>query len=614
MGSLILSASCYARMTVTLASSPASPLQVGASVSLTANVQGSQFGPMEYQFSGHKSTSAARLVRGFHSSNRISWAPPDAEGDYSIQVTARNRYTGETAVNELRLHVNSNVTGPSPVITSTANPLVALFSAPGCPAGSWMYVTFGNADGSSNTNPMACTPESSMNFYIGGMLPATTYKMNYVIATPLTQGASIQSGGQVQGSVALVYGDPSPYTTAAIDPALAFPDLLRVRVPDDNSSLAQGVLLLDFLSPPAGPYYFPTAVDLQGRTVWYYPLLGTPAQDTTYFIRPVPNSQGHMLLIANDPTTTPDRGQILREIDLAGNTVAETYAPQITDQLTALGQLGITGFNHDAIRLPNGHTLVLCSQERMYPAGTQGSGTAVDILGEAIVDLDQNWNVAWSWSAYDHLDVNRRAILGETCSSQAGCPEILLATQSNDWLHANSLNYLPDSGNILISIRHQDWVSKIDYANGKGTGKVLWNLGPGGDFTIQSTDPYPWFSHQHDAQLDPSTGVFWAFDNGNTRVTMSGGGNSRGMVLQLDEANLTATPVLLADLGVYSVAVGSAQVLDNGNYMFHAGFITSPAAHAFTYELLPDGTQNGIFEEFLQVYRAYRMSSMYSLP
>jgi hypothetical protein len=321
-----------------------------------------------------------------------------------------------------------------------------------------------------------------------------------------------------------------------------------------------------------------------------------------------------MLLIANDPTSTPDRGQILREIDLAGNTVRETYASQITDHLAAQGQLGITGFNHDAIRLPNGHTLVLCSQERMYPAGTQGAKTAVDILGDAIVDLDENWNVAWSWSAYDHLDVNRPAILGETCYSQAGCPEILLAPQANDWLHANALNYQPDSGNILLSIRHQDWVTKIDYANGKGTGKVLWNLGLGGDFSIQSTDPYPWFSHQHDAQLDPSTGLFWAFDNGNTRVTLAGGvGNSRGMVLQLDETNLTATPVLVSDLGVYSVAVGSAQALDNGNFMFHAGYVPSPAPHAFTYELLPDGTQNNIFEELLQVYRSYRMSSLYSL-
>jgi len=595
---LILCAPCFAGMTVTLSPSSAQE-RVGTPVFWTAAVTESQPGEIEFQFWGRKSANAFKLLRGFHPSNQIAWTPSEAEGEYSIQVTARNRSNGEIAVKEAQFHLASNVTGSAPVISATANPLVALYSAPGCPTGSSMYVTFGTGSAFSSTNALPCTPGLSMNFYIGGMLPATTYQMNYVIAT---------------GSSA-VSGPVQKFITGTIPPSLAFPDLLRVRVPDWRSSATQGIILLDYLSPPAGPYYFPTAIDLQGNILWYYPLLGVPAQDTTYFIRPIPNSQGHLLLIANDPTSTPAWGQILREIDLAGNTVTETYASQVTAQLAAQGKLGITGFDHDAIRLPNGHTLVICSQERMYPAGTQGSQTQVDILGDAIVDLDENWNVAWSWNAYDYLDVNRAAVLGETCAAaQAGCPELTLAAIANDWLHANSLNYLPDTGDILLSIRHQDWVIKIKYANGAGAGNVIWRLGADGNFSIQSSDRYPWFSHQHDAQIDTTTGVFSAFDNGNTRVTLAGGvGNSRGYVLQLNEANLTATPILLSDLGEYSIAVGSAQHLDNGNYLFHAGFIPTPSAHAFTFELLPDGTQVTILEEFLQVYRAYRMSSMYSL-
>ncbi len=603
IGSLTLCLSCWAKMTVAVSPSTTSPQQVGRPVTWTASVSGAQNGPIEYRFSGHRDDRPARLLRSFHQSNRFVWAPSEAEGDYAIEVTARNRYTGETASGQVRFHVNSNVNGTQPVITATQNPLVALFSAPGCPAGSSMYVSFGTGTTLTSTNSIPCTPNASMNFQIGGMLPATTYSMHYVIVTPLSQDSVAETLGPVQ-----------QFTTGTIDPSLAFPNLLRVRTPDSRSSLTQGVLLLDYLSPPAGPYYFPTAVDLQGRTIWYYPLLGVPAQDTTYFIRPVPNSQGHMLLIANDPTRYPDRSQILREIDLAGNTIAEVYVSHVNEQLAAKGQLGVTGFNHDAIRLPNGHTLVIASQERMYPPGTQGSPTEVDLLGNAIVDLDQDWNVAWSWSAYDHLDVNRAAPLGETCSGQPGCPELLVATLANDWLHANSLSYLPATGDLLFSIRHQDWVIRIDYANGQGTGNVVWKLGQGGDFAIQSNDPWPWFSHQHDAQYDSSSGIFSAFDNGNTRVTMSGGvGNSRGYVLRLDETNKVATPVLLSDLGVYSVAVGSAQLLDNGNYHFHAGYIPAPAAHAFTFELLPDGSQESIFEEFVQVYRSYRMSSLYSL-
>jgi arylsulfate sulfotransferase len=614
IGLLILCVPSYAKMMVALTPSLNGPQRVGTAISWTAVVTGSQPGSIQFQFTGHKSNGHARLLRGFHKSNQFVWAPSEAEGDYSIEVTARNRNTRETAIGEARFHVNSNVAGMAPVIVPTQNPLVAMYSAPGCPSGSAMYVVFSVSTSTSSTDPQACTPNASMNFYIAGMLPSTTYTMNYVVMTPLSPGSSVLGTAGPPSSYGETYGPTSSFITGAIDPALSFPKLQQIRVPDERSSLAQGILLLDYLSPPAGPYYFPTAMDAHGRVVWYYPVLGVPAQDSTYFIRPIPNSQGHMLLIANDPDSTPDGGQILREIDLAGNTVVETNASVVTEQLAALGVLGITGFNHDAIRLPNGHILVLCSQERIYPAGTQGSATEVDILGDAIVDLDPSWNVAWSWSAYDHLDTNRAAVLGETCYGQAGCPQLVLATQANDWLHANSLDYLADSGNVLMSIRHQDWVIKIDYANGNGTGNVLWKLGVGGDFAILSSDPYPWFSHQHDAQLDPATGTFLAFDNGNTRVTSAGGvGNSRGYALQLDEVNLIAKPNLLADLGVYSIAVGSAQLLDNGNYHFHAGLVPTPSPHAYTYEVLPDGSQDSIWEELVQVYRSYRMSSMYSL-
>ena len=100
----------------------------------------------------------------------------------------------------------------------------------------------------------------------------------------------------------------------------------------------------------------------------------------------------------------------------------------------------------------------------------------------------------------------------------------MLAPVANDWLHANSLNYIPSSGDLLFSMRHQDWVAKIDYNNGTGGGAVLWELGLGGSWTINSTDPYPWFSHQHDVEYElGGTTVLSAYDNGNTRITAKSG-------------------------------------------------------------------------------------------
>ena len=43
----------------------------------------------------------------------------------------------------------------------------------------------------------------------------------------------------------------------------------------------------------------------------------------------------------------------------------------------------LAGFHHEAVRLLNGHTLVLAGLERIFPAGTQGSKEPVDILGDA---------------------------------------------------------------------------------------------------------------------------------------------------------------------------------------------------------------------------------------
>src|SRR5262249_22248738 len=146
-------------------------------------------------------------------------------------------------------------------------------------------------------------------------------------------------------------------------------------------------------------------------------------------------------------------------------------------------------------------------------------------------------------------------------------------------------------GDLLVSLRSQDWVIKIAYSNGTGDGHVVWRLGAGGDFTINSADPYPWFSHQHDARyINDSTIVL--LDDGNTRHATTSSLDSRGQELVLDEKTMQATLVVNADLGNYSPALGSAQSLPNGNLAFTSGFLTQgPSNSGQTIEVLPDGTK-----------------------
>ena len=123
---------------------------------------------------------------------------------------------------------------------------------------------------------------------------------------------------------------------------------------------------------------------------------------------------------------------------------------------------------------------------------------------------------------------------------------------------------------------------KIDYANGTGDGHIVWTLGQGGSFTLIAPPGVqsPWFSHQHDATYINDTTIV-LFDDGNGRRATDPTADSRGQEWVLNEQTMTATLVVNADLGNYSSALGSAQMLPNGNLDFTSGFLgTLPTTRA----------------------------------
>ena len=503
--------------------------------------------------------------------------------------------------------VTSRVVNASPVITATANPLVALYSAPPCPIGSSMYVTFGAGPTAVDTNTKACTGITSMNFYVAGMAESTQHVMRYVLVT----GSKTKQG------------PPMNFTTGAIPANLSFP---AFTVPDPvtkTTETKQPVLLMDHISSVGEAQngaYFPTAYNLSGSIIWYYSGLSDTTQNGAFFIRPVDG--GTFLLHANDPNSAWIENQLWREIDLAGNTIRQTNATRVNEQINAAGYVGCTSFSHDSIRLPNGHTMIICTQEQIYPTGTQGATGPVDIEGGAIVDLDENLQLAWYWSGYDHLNINRPASLGETVQQNLGFTPLVLATVANDWLHCNSLNYIPSNGDVLLSTRNQDWVLRVNYANGAGDGSVVWKLGLEGSFTIVKNDPYPWFTHQHDVEYElGGTEFVTVYDNGNLRVAQNPGKveHSRGAYISIDETSMLVTPLSLIDLGKFSVAGGSAQLLDNGNQHYHSSlFGTQRGPQSDSAEYVPDptdlqGTLSFDGQAADQDYRSYRMVSLYQL-
>jgi hypothetical protein len=304
----------------------------------------------------------------------------------------------------------------------------------------------------------------------------------------------------------------------------------------------------------------------------------------------------------------PNSRNVLREIDLAGDPLRETNIAAVNAQLTALGHDIIYSFTHDVERLPNGQTAVLGLTERAVNI----NGTPTDYIGMMVMVLDADFQVAWAWDAFDHLDVNRGPVLGEiVLPGDIGPSSAVPRLPAVDWLHINAVSWSPADGNLVLSIRLQDWVIKIDYENGAGDGHVIWRLGQDGDFTVSSTDPNPWFSHQHNAHyINDSTLIL--FDNGNTRRASDPNADSRGQVWMLDEQTMTATLVFNVDLGNYSNALGSAQRLLNGNYSFTSGRQGQPPnLFGQSIEVRPDGTTAYVLEVDRTLYRSLRVRTLY---
>jgi hypothetical protein len=561
---------------VTLTPLLPSPQPVGSTVMFVATGVGGA--PLIYQFRVGPPEGPMRVVRDFSPSGLLDWTSIE-EGVHVIAVTARDPESGETAEASLPYFLASRSSPWGPVVSPTPHPLVALYSAPPCEAGTMRvsYTRVGAAY-AQYTPAKPCDPRRGMNFYVAGLRGNSTYVLRHEILS----GRRAQLGPTLE----FTSGTPNPEVqrAAVFDP------------PDAQTSLAEPVLLFTSL---------PMAIDLGGRMVWYYDKVMLEHQVDSYMFRPTPD--GTFLLTMNDDLTW----RVLREVDVAGNTVRETNARAVAEQLVARGQDPVTAFHHDALRLANGHTLVFGSAERIV-VDQQGPGP-VDVLGDLLIDLDENLQVAWVWNSFEHLDITRKASMGEVCSGpRTGCPHVGLAPLANDWTHSNSISRT-DDGDLVISMRNQDWVLKIDYDDGMGTGAVLWKLGMDGDFALASGEESDWFSHQHDAQVLDGSSIL-LFDNSDLRChpLPRDACSSRGQLWTLDEQAMTATPTVNIEVGTYSPAVGSAQRLANGNFSFFSGMAVRPIVHGEVIEFTPEGTP--VFGATTRwQYRTYRMRSIYGL-
>src|SRR5580658_6247300 len=136
---------------VSMQAAPPSPQTIGTPITFTVTATDSGPGPLTFRFNRAAPEAKPALVRDFNAgtpsggtwtAQPLVWAPTGPEGVYQVQVVAKDFSTGENDNKTIRFKVNPLATGSTPVAVPTANPLVALFSAPACGAGSSMRVSF----------------------------------------------------------------------------------------------------------------------------------------------------------------------------------------------------------------------------------------------------------------------------------------------------------------------------------------------------------------------------------------------------------------------------------------------------------------------------------------
>lgn len=383
---------------------------------------------------------------------------------------------------------------------------------------------------------------------------------------------------------------------------------MTISRPSHGSVQQDGVELLDL--DAVGTNNVSAAVaDLDGNIIWYYPI---PSANFAFPIKPLPN--GHMLVNVTGPETGTGivNDDDLREVDLAGNTLRHISIGTLNNSLTAAGFPGIEGgaVHHDVCVLPNGHWILITNTEKAYQDLPGYPGTTL-VVGDYLIDLDPNWNPVWTWSAFDHLDVNRHLF---------GLP---------DWTHANALVYDPNDGNLILSMRNQSWIIKIDYQNGTGPGDILWKFGYQGDFTLDGgNDPSQFMYGQHFPYLvsgDASQITLAVFDDGSNRVINDSGQvcvggypncYSRAVLFNLNETAKSASIKFQDFPDLYTGWGGSITTLSNGDvdYDVTDPFPTNPVPTSRVFEVTGDQNPALVWQMAISggyAYRAYRIPSLY---
>lgn len=302
-------------------------------------------------------------------------------------------------------------------------------------------------------------------------------------------------------------------------------------------TLFSSLILQDVLGGGAGLL---VAVDEQGRVVWYH-------RDPDDVIEAFSvTAEGTLLHLAGDTGIV--------EMDMLGN-VLQVIPPSAA---------GVPGFHHEVRLLPDGNLVTLGIEVRPIVYQFGDNEVTYNVVADVVTEFTRDGELVHAYSAFDFLDPSSTK---EDFHLPFWDQFLTVEGGTKDWMHTNGIAYDARDDSFILSVRHLDWLVKVDRASGV----AKWRMGENGDFAM--TNGGEWFYHTHAPEM-LDNGHIMVFDNGNRRPGVELADLfSRGLELSFDEESMGVTTAweYRGETPFYSQFVGDCDRLENGNVLINDG-------------------------------------------
>ena len=304
------------------------------------------------------------------------------------------------------------------------------------------------------------------------------------------------------------------------------------------------------------------ALDPKGEVIWWY-----ESDSRTAGIDRLSN--GNIMMHRANFSTL--------EIDMLGYVVGEYYAqkrPQgPSNNPDAIAIKDFQTLHHQPHQMPNGDYLAFAANafevKDYYSSDTDPNAPREDaqVMADIVVQFNAKGEQVWTWNTIDYLYPFR--IGRDTFWSYwwtRGFPN------ARDWTHANGLSYDKSDDSVLISLRNQSAVLKVD----RKTKEIKWILGNHQNWPerlqnklLTPVGKLRWQAYQHNPRVTPQ-GTVIMFDNRAHGGAMAfeeslppDQGWSRAVEYEVDEKNMTVKQIWSSSEGqegdyCYSFAMSEA--------------------------------------------------------